>query len=101
MKTQVSEEITTMTTIRIGKLSYDPQNIISKGFNDTIVFSGFHTNNFIEAIFWFPKPVAIKRIKNSNLHFESIIIQKEILQKASNHPNILRYICTERNQDFT
>lgn len=83
---------------RVGNtsLSYDPNNIIGRGSCGTTVFQGFHT------VFGSDKPVAVKRIVKSSQHAaESAILREvELMKKVKNHFNILRYICTETDDNF-
>ena len=89
-----------MSSKRIGKLIYDPNKIIGHGsFGTSCVFSGLHSETYLEAMLGSGKPVAIKRLQMNN---ESNIQQefKEIMQKVSDHPNILRLLWTEMEADY-
>ncbi len=79
-----------MTTKKVGgDLSYNTKQILGRG-TFGIVFHGF-----IEVT-----PVAVKRILKSEPEAPSIELEVELMQKAKYHPNILRYICTERDKTF-
>lgn len=83
-----------MTTV--GNLSYDPKHILGRG-NFGTVFGGFlvHVDGTNKSI-----PVAVKRIERGRADESIIQREMEILKKASNHPNILKYIHTEMNAEF-
>lgn len=77
----------------VGDLSYDLNKILGQGSFGTLVFSGFHILG--------GKPVAVKRVQRSFLKNEDLLHQEvELMQKASNHPNILCFISTEINDDY-
>ena len=84
------------------KLSYDPKTILGRG-SFGIVFKGLLeskmgiNSNSRGSI---KTAVAVKRFQNSEI--EAISLQREVLlmQRAGDHPNILRYICTEKDDDF-
>ena len=84
-----------MTGVR--KLSYDPKNIIGGGSFGT-EFIGFYFLSESSK----PMPVTVKRVLRSQLIGDESVIQKEVelITKASNHPNFLRVIHTEMNEDF-
>jgi len=46
------------------------------------------------------KTVAVKRIQNSESETHSIQWEVELMQRADGHLNILRYICTEKDDYF-
>lgn len=90
-----------MAMTRVGNLSYDPKKIIGRGSIGTVVFQGFHhTHSDDDNV----TSVAVKRILKSgvsdNGDESSIEREVELMQRSSYHPNILRYICTEKNDDF-
>jgi len=74
----------------IGKLSYDPKDIIGQGAFG-IVFSGFYAQS---------TPVAIKRISIDLNNKSTTQSEVELMIKAKDHPNILRYISKETTDDF-
>jgi len=81
-----------MMTRKVGKLSYDSDDLIGRGSFGTIVFKG---------VFEGVKPVAIKRIRrtsaDSSVEFKK---EAEITLRVSDHPNIIRYFCYEMDDDF-
>jgi len=79
-----------MTTKKVGeRLSYDQKAILGRGTFGTVF------NGFLEIL-----AVAVKRIQNSEPEAPFIHREVELMQKAKDHPNILRYICTERDNKF-
>jgi len=95
-------EIDIIDTKRVEKISYDPNTVLGKG-SFSYVYRGIlelnHNNE--SRINERPLAVAVKRLQYSTQK-EANAIQREIelMQKACDHPNILRYICTEKNIDF-
>ncbi len=85
-----------MTKKRVGKLTYETNtnSILGRGSFGT-VFPGF-----LEIKGSSHQPVAVKRILNSELEAPFIQREVELMKKVSDHPNILRYICTEKDVDF-
>jgi len=73
-------------------LSYDEGVILGRG-SFSFVYLGFLKDN--------SKTVAVKRIQNSESETHSIRREVELMQRADDHPNILRYICTEKDDYFT
>jgi serine/threonine-protein kinase/endoribonuclease IRE1 len=74
--------------IHIGKISYDPKQLLGHGCAGTFVYKGtFET-----------RPVAVKRILP-----ECYILadrEVELLRDADQHSNVLRYFCTESDSQF-
>ncbi len=77
----------------VGDLSYDTKTILGEGSFGTLVFSGFYRNE---------KAIAVKRVQKYYLQDELDILQWEVelMNAASDHPNILRCICTATNDDY-
>ncbi len=79
--------------ITIGKLIFEKR--IGTGSFGT-VFSGFHSDS--------RQPVAVKKVYRQHDVNESNRLlrqmETEVMEKASGHPNILGYICTEKDADF-
>lgn len=73
--------------VHVGELSYDRQNLIGRGDFGIMVFEGLFQNKL---------PVAIKRIMIWNPHEKEF----EVMSRAGNHKNILRYFCKEITEDF-
>ena len=83
-----------MSTIRVvGDLSYDTSEKLGEGSFGTLVFTGLHRNK---------RAVAVKRVQKYYLQDELGILQWEVelMNAASDHPNILRCICTTSNDDY-
>ncbi len=75
----------------IGKLSFDREQIIGEG--------GF--GKVYEGLFEDVKRVAVKRFqKSGKVDGPSIKLEAELMLKANEHPNILRYFCYEVDDDF-
>ncbi len=78
-------------TTKIGKLRYDPKNILGQGSYGTTVFSGF----FKRSLFGSDNPVAIKRLQRSYISLNEV----EIMKKTTDNPYILRFIHIEMTDD--
>lgn len=80
----------------VGNLSYDTNadTILGKGSFGT-VFPGtmLETSGSCQA-------VAVKRMLNSEPEAVGIQREVELMKVVSDHPNILRYICTETDDYF-
>ena len=85
-----------MSFVRVGKVKYYADQIIGRGSFGT-VYSGnlrrgiYGGNN---------EPIAVKRIERGRVDESAIQREVELMQKAYDHANILRYFCTEMNNDF-
>lgn len=79
-------------TTKIGKLRYDPKNILGQGYGTT-VFSGFFKRNLIGR----DKPVAIKRVQRSD---DFGLKEVEFMKKTIENPYILRLLHIEMTNDF-
>lgn len=71
--------------LKIGKLSFCSIESSVKGR-----FGRIFKGKFEESVI-----VAIERIKNRDF-----IVQLDVIRKAQNHPNVLRYYCNEQDVDF-
>jgi len=83
-----------MSTIRVvGDLSYDTSRKLGEGSFGTLVFAGIHRNE---------RAVAVKRVQKDYLQDEidTLLWEVELMNAASDHPNILRCICTTMNDDY-
>ena len=81
-----------MTTKQVSELlSYDEGVVLGRG-SFSFVYLGFLKDN--------SKTVAVKRIQNSEPEAPFIQREVELMQKVSDHPNILLYICTEIDDYF-
>jgi len=86
-------------TTKVGKLEFNQNDILGKGSSGTFVYRGFFLgSNSSESK---PTLLAIKRIVKTLLD-QSTDLHKEveIMKSSGNHPNILRIIHTEMNDDF-
>lgn len=70
------------------KLSYDRDKALGSGSYGTVVYRGLFEN----------RPVAVKKM----IRRQKEIVDREVLmlQKTDSHQNIVRYFCTEMNDDF-
>lgn len=85
-----------MTTKTVGNLSYETNTntVLGKGSFGT-VFSGTLLKD--DGSY---QSVAVKRILNSEPDANDIQREVELMKRVSDHPNILRYICTEADDYF-
>ena len=79
----------------VGKLNYNQKKIIGRGSYGTIVFQGF-----VLGLYEKDRPAAVKRYQRSHVNESLFNWEVELMKKASDHPNILRYIRTERDANF-
>ena len=88
-----------MNTKRVGNVSYDPNAVLGRG-SFSLVYRGSLELNHNNECNDRPLEVAVKRLQYSQQ--EANVIRREIklMQEFSDHSNILRYICTEKNDDF-
>lgn len=81
--------------VRVGKLNYNQGKVVGRGSSGIYVFRGFlglHEND---------RPVAVKRTQRGpNLDESLIQPEVELMKKANDHPNILRYIRQESDSNF-
>ncbi len=75
----------------IGKVSYDNEKLIGRGCFPNIVFEG---------LFEDLKKVAVKRLIKTQDDEFTIKREAELMLKANEHPNILRYFCYEMDENF-
>ena len=83
-----------MTRKKVRNLTYETSSILGRGSFGT-VFSGF-----LEIKGSHNQSVAVKCVLNSDLEAPFIQREVDLMKKVSDHPNILRYICTEKDVDF-
>jgi len=79
-------------TTKIGKLTYDSNNIIGRGSYGTTVFGGFFRRGLLGS----DNPVAIKRVQKSDASLKEV----KIMKKTTDNPYILRFIHIEMTNDF-
>ncbi|KAI4900566.1 hypothetical protein NFI96_026756, partial [Prochilodus magdalenae] len=74
--------------VRIGNITFNPRNVLGHGAEGTIVYRGQFDN----------RPVAVKRILPECFSFADREVQ--LLRESDEHPNVIRYFCTERDRQF-
>ncbi len=74
--------------IKIGKLTYDPKQVLGHGCAGTFVYKGTFEN----------RPVAVKRLLPECYTLADREV--ELLRDADQHANVLRYFCTESDSQF-
>ncbi|XP_036316142.1 serine/threonine-protein kinase/endoribonuclease IRE2 isoform X1 [Pipistrellus kuhlii] len=72
----------------VGKISFNPKDVLGRGAGGTFVFRGQFEG----------RAVAVKRLLRECFG----LVQREVqlLQESDRHPNVLRYFCTERGPQF-
>ena len=75
--------------IRIGKLSYNPDELLGEGSMGTSVYKGYFEK----------RSIAVKRYL-TNKWSETAQNEADCLVKADLHPNIIRYYCMEKSPEF-
>ncbi len=81
-------EINEDGNIRIGKISYNPRLLLGSGCAGTFVYEGLFEN----------RRVAVKRLLPECYTLADREV--ELLKHADQHPNVLRYFCTESDVQF-
>uniref|UniRef100_A0A8D0B6D6 Serine/threonine-protein kinase/endoribonuclease IRE1 n=1 Tax=Salvator merianae TaxID=96440 RepID=A0A8D0B6D6_SALMN len=82
------EEDGSTATIVVGKISFNPKDVLGHGAEGTIVYRGTFDN----------RDVAVKRILPECFSFADREVQ--LLRESDEHPNVIRYFCTERDRQF-
>uniref|UniRef100_A0A8C4M3H9 Serine/threonine-protein kinase/endoribonuclease IRE1 n=1 Tax=Equus asinus asinus TaxID=83772 RepID=A0A8C4M3H9_EQUAS len=72
----------------VGKISFCPKDVLGHGAEGTIVYRGMFDN----------RDVAVKRILPECFSFADREVQ--LLRESDEHPNVIRYFCTERDRQF-
>uniref|UniRef100_A0A4W4GEC6 Serine/threonine-protein kinase/endoribonuclease IRE1 n=1 Tax=Electrophorus electricus TaxID=8005 RepID=A0A4W4GEC6_ELEEL len=75
--------------LNIGKISFSPAEVLGHGTAGTFVFRGHFDG----------RRVAVKRILPECMEFAEREVQ--LLRESDEHPNVIRYFCTERDRQFT
>ncbi|XP_055039394.2 serine/threonine-protein kinase/endoribonuclease IRE1 [Misgurnus anguillicaudatus] len=75
-------------TVRIVNITFNPKDVLGHGAEGTIVYRGQFDN----------RPVAVKRILPECFSFADREVQ--LLRESDEHPNVIRYFCTERDRQF-
>ncbi|XP_028674786.1 LOW QUALITY PROTEIN: serine/threonine-protein kinase/endoribonuclease IRE1 [Erpetoichthys calabaricus] len=73
---------------RVGNLTFCPKDVLGHGAEGTIVYRGRFDN----------RAVAVKRILPECFSFADREVQ--LLRESDEHPNVIRYFCTERDRQF-
>ncbi|OXB77043.1 UNVERIFIED_CONTAM: hypothetical protein H355_014865 [Colinus virginianus] len=74
--------------VMVGKISFNPKDVLGHGAEGTIVYRGTFDN----------RDVAVKRILPECFSFADREVQ--LLRESDEHPNVIRYFCTERDRQF-
>nr|ALD61275.1 inositol-requiring enzyme-1 [Tachysurus fulvidraco] len=74
--------------VHIGNITFNPRNVLGHGAEGTIVYRGNFDN----------RQVAVKRILPECFSFADREVQ--LLRESDEHPNVIRYFCTERDRQF-
>lgn len=84
----ITQNSNKVKTVEIGKIKYDPTEIIGNGCCGTIIYKGKYEK----------RPVAIKRLLSECF----TLAEKEVdlLRYADHHENVIRYFCTESDSQF-
>ncbi|XP_043945168.1 serine/threonine-protein kinase/endoribonuclease IRE2 [Protopterus annectens] len=83
-----SEKDTETNFVVVGKISFNPKDVLGHGAEGTFVFRGcFDDRN-----------VAVKRILPECFNFADREVQ--LLRESDEHPNVIRYFCTEKDKQF-
>ncbi|KAJ8363964.1 hypothetical protein SKAU_G00127950 [Synaphobranchus kaupii] len=75
--------------VEVGKISFSPAEVLGHGAEGTFVFRGHFDG----------RRVAVKRILPECFNFAEREVQ--LLRESDEHPNVIRYFCTERDRQFT
>ncbi|KAI5090279.1 serine/threonine-protein kinase/endoribonuclease IRE2 isoform X1, partial [Silurus meridionalis] len=74
--------------VEVGKISFSPAEVLGHGTEGTFVFRGHFDG----------RHVAVKRILPECVEFAEREVQ--LLRESDEHPNVIRYFCTERDRQF-
>ncbi|XP_061567713.1 serine/threonine-protein kinase/endoribonuclease IRE1-like isoform X2 [Cololabis saira] len=74
--------------VRVGNVTFHPKQVLGHGAEGTIVYKGQFDN----------RSVAVKRILPECFSFADREVQ--LLRESDEHPNVIRYFCTERDRQF-
>ncbi|KAG8535747.1 hypothetical protein GDO81_027851, partial [Engystomops pustulosus] len=76
------------TLVIVGKISFNPRDVLGHGAEGTIVYRGRFDN----------RDVAVKRILPECFSFADREVQ--LLRESDENPNVIRYFCTEKDRQF-
>uniref|UniRef100_A0A4W3K9Q0 Serine/threonine-protein kinase/endoribonuclease IRE1 n=1 Tax=Callorhinchus milii TaxID=7868 RepID=A0A4W3K9Q0_CALMI len=74
--------------VTVGKISFNPKDVLGHGAEGTIVFKGRFDD----------RSVAVKRILPECFSFADREVC--LLRESDEHPNVIRYFCTEKDRQF-
>ncbi|MGH0169957.1 UNVERIFIED_CONTAM: hypothetical protein FKN15_014692 [Acipenser sinensis] len=74
--------------VRVGNIAFNPKQVLGHGAEGTIVYKGSFDN----------RGVAVKRILPECFSFADREVQ--LLRESDEHPNVIRYFCTEKDRQF-
>ncbi|CAG5132283.1 unnamed protein product, partial [Candidula unifasciata] len=74
--------------VKVGKIAFNPQKKLGHGCEGTFVYSGRFDN----------RDVAVKRLLPECFSFADREV--ELLRESDQHPNVIRYFCTEEDGQF-
>ncbi|XP_074866994.1 serine/threonine-protein kinase/endoribonuclease IRE2 isoform X5 [Carettochelys insculpta] len=74
--------------IVVGKVSFNPREVLGHGARGTFVFRGQFDG----------RKVAVKRLLPECFHL--IDREVQLLRESDEHPNVVRYFCTEKDKQF-
>ncbi|XP_072270164.1 serine/threonine-protein kinase/endoribonuclease IRE1 [Pyxicephalus adspersus] len=74
--------------VTVGKISFNPREVLGHGAEGTIVYRGCFDN----------RDVAVKRILPECFSFADREVQ--LLRESDENPNVIRYFCTEKDRQF-
>nr|XP_056722531.1 serine/threonine-protein kinase/endoribonuclease IRE2 [Euleptes europaea] len=72
----------------VGKISFNPKDVVGRGAGGTCVFRGHFDG----------RRVAVKRLLPESTHLVDREVQ--LLRESDEHPNVVRYFCTEKDRQF-
>nr|XP_015212025.1 PREDICTED: serine/threonine-protein kinase/endoribonuclease IRE1 isoform X2 [Lepisosteus oculatus] len=74
--------------VRVGNITFNPRDVLGHGAEGTVVYKGRFDD----------RAVAVKRILPECFSFADREVQ--LLRESDEHPNVIRYFCTERDRQF-
>ncbi|XP_066560366.1 serine/threonine-protein kinase/endoribonuclease IRE1 [Amia ocellicauda] len=74
--------------VRVGNITFNPKDVLGHGAEGTIVYKGRFDD----------RAVAVKRILPECFSFADREVQ--LLRESDEHPNVIRYFCTEKDRQF-
>ncbi|XP_055650140.1 serine/threonine-protein kinase/endoribonuclease IRE1 isoform X2 [Falco peregrinus] len=88
LSTEQEEGDEDVNRVMVGKISFNPKDVLGHGAEGTIVYRGTFDN----------RDVAVKRILPECFSFADREVQ--LLRESDEHPNVIRYFCTEKDRQF-